>query len=100
MTVRDSTEVDIAAIAAIYRHHVLTGLASFEEVPPEASEMARRRQGVVEAGMPWLVATDADGAGDRAEGLPGSATVWSIRTQIDRHPVGRRGFRHAISAMT
>jgi phosphinothricin acetyltransferase len=59
--VRDGTEADIAAIAAIYRHHVLTGLASFEEVPPEAAEMARRRQGVVEAGMPWLVATDAEG---------------------------------------
>lgn len=61
VTVRDSAEADIAAIAAIYRHHVLTGLASFEEVPPEAAEMARRRQGVVEAGMPWLVATDAEG---------------------------------------
>jgi L-amino acid N-acyltransferase YncA len=59
--VRDSTEGDIAAITAIYRHHVLTGLASFEEFPPEAGEMARRRAGVVEAGMPWLVATDAAG---------------------------------------
>jgi phosphinothricin acetyltransferase len=53
---RHGTEADIAAIAAIYRHHVLTGLASFEEVPREAAEMARRRQGVVEARMPWLVA--------------------------------------------
>ena len=59
--VRDSTEADIAAIATVYRHHVLTGLASFEEIPPDPAEMARRRAGVVEAGMPWLVATDAAG---------------------------------------
>jgi phosphinothricin acetyltransferase len=59
--VRDSSGADIAAIAAVYRHHVLTGLASFEEIPPEPAEMARRRAAVVEAGMPWLVATDAEG---------------------------------------
>lgn len=59
--VRDSSEADIAAIAAVYRHHVLTGLASFEEIPPEPAEMARRRAAVVEAGMPWLVATDTEG---------------------------------------
>lgn len=60
--VRDSSEADIAAIAAVYRHHVLTGLASFEEIPPDPAEMARRRAAVVEVGMPWLVATDAAGA--------------------------------------
>jgi phosphinothricin acetyltransferase len=59
--VRDSAAADIGAIAAIYRHHVLTGLASFEEVPPDAEEMARRRAAVVEGGMPWLVAADAAG---------------------------------------
>lgn len=59
--VRDSTEADIVAIAAIYRHHVLTGLASFEEIPPDPAEMTRRRAGVVEAGMPWLAAADAAG---------------------------------------
>jgi L-amino acid N-acyltransferase YncA len=61
LTVRDSTEADIPAIAAIYRHHVLTGLASFEEVAPEPAEIARRRAAIVEGGMPWLVVEDAAG---------------------------------------
>ncbi|MEK9968633.1 MAG: hypothetical protein VW600_05830, partial [Ferrovibrio sp.] len=40
--IRPSEERDIAAIAAIYGHHVLHGFGSFEEVPPDAAEMARR----------------------------------------------------------
>lgn len=59
--VRDCTEEDLAAIAAIYAHHVLTGLASFEETPPDAAELSRRRQSVLAAGLPWLVACDEDG---------------------------------------
>ena len=34
--VRPSAEADIPAIARIYGHHVLNGLASFEEVAPPA----------------------------------------------------------------
>ena len=40
--IRDAGSDDLAAIAAIYAHHVLTGLASFEEVPPDAAEHRRR----------------------------------------------------------
>ncbi len=58
--VRTSTEADLPAIAAIYAHHVLTGLASFEEVPPEADEMARRRDDILASGLPFLVAEDGD----------------------------------------
>ena len=54
--IRSSNEGDIAAIAAIYRHHVLHGLASFEEVPPEPDEIASRRRGIVARGLPYLVA--------------------------------------------
>jgi len=39
----DATAEHIPAIQTIYAHWVLHGLASFEEVPPEASEMDRRR---------------------------------------------------------
>ena len=42
--IRPSREDDVEAIAAIYRHHVLHGIASFEEVPPEPDEIARRRR--------------------------------------------------------
>ena len=54
--IRSSNDGDIAAIAAIYRHHVLHGLASFEDVPPEPNEIARRRREIVARGLPYLVA--------------------------------------------
>ena len=47
------------AIQAIYAHHVLHGLATFEEVPPDAAEMARRREEIVGRGLPYLVAEEA-----------------------------------------
>jgi L-amino acid N-acyltransferase YncA len=54
--VRPSTTDDLAAIHAIYAHHVTNGLGSFEEVPPGIDEMAERRLAIVERGMPHLVA--------------------------------------------
>jgi L-amino acid N-acyltransferase YncA len=56
VTLRPSTDADVAAAAGIYAHHVRTGLASFELVPPDAEEMARRRRDVVKLGLPYLVA--------------------------------------------
>jgi L-amino acid N-acyltransferase YncA len=53
---RPSQEGDVAAITAIYRYHVLHGLASFEEEPPASDEIARRRREVVARGLPYLVA--------------------------------------------
>lgn len=44
------------AIHAIYAHHVLTGLASFEEEPPPVDELRRRHDDVAGRGLPWLVA--------------------------------------------
>jgi L-amino acid N-acyltransferase YncA len=54
--IRCSREGDVEAIAAIYRHHVLHGLASFEDVPPEQHEIARRRRDILDRGLPYLVA--------------------------------------------
>lgn len=42
-------------VAAIYRHHVLHGLASFEEVPPDEAEIRARFEAVRKAGLPYLV---------------------------------------------
>jgi L-amino acid N-acyltransferase YncA len=56
--IRDATEEDIPSIHRIYAHHVLTGTASFEEVPPTEAEMAARRQNVLRLGLPYLVADD------------------------------------------
>ena len=52
---------DADAVAAIYRPSVEGGLASFEEVAPDAAEMAAR-MGRTLARTPWLVAEDDGGA--------------------------------------
>jgi len=54
--VRPATSDDLPAIQAIYAHHVLHGLASFEEEPPALDEIRRRHQDVTARGLPWLVA--------------------------------------------
>jgi len=53
--IRDSHEQDVGAIQAIYAHHVLQGVASFEEVPPDMDEIRRRRRDVLDRGLPHLV---------------------------------------------
>jgi phosphinothricin acetyltransferase len=55
-TIRESADGDIGRIAAIYRHHVLHGIASFEEEPPEPAELAQRRRAILARGLPYLVA--------------------------------------------
>ena len=58
--IRPSQDNDVSAIAAIYRHHVLHGVASFEEIPPEPDEVARRHREVRCHGLPFLVAERDD----------------------------------------
>ncbi|MFM8799956.1 MAG: N-acetyltransferase family protein [Tagaea sp.] len=60
MIVRASRDADVPRIAAIYAHHVRHGLASFEEIPPDDAEIAKRRLNIVAKGFPYLVA-EADG---------------------------------------
>jgi L-amino acid N-acyltransferase YncA len=56
VAVRDATAADMASITQIYAHHVLLGLATFEETPPALGELLRRREAIVNAGLPYLVA--------------------------------------------
>jgi phosphinothricin acetyltransferase len=56
VVIRPSADTDIPAITAIYGWNVLNGFGTFEEVPPDAAEMARRREGFLARGMPYLVA--------------------------------------------
>jgi L-amino acid N-acyltransferase YncA len=59
--VRDAGPADFAEIAAIYRHFVETGTATFEEVAPDADEMRSRFAAITARGLPYRVA-EADGA--------------------------------------
>jgi phosphinothricin acetyltransferase len=54
--VRPATPEDIEAIHGIYSHHVLKGLASFEEEPPSYAELRRRYDELTRRGLPYLVA--------------------------------------------
>jgi L-amino acid N-acyltransferase YncA len=56
VVIRPSRVGDVAQIAAIYGYHVLHGLASFEEVPPDIDELASRRRDILVHGLPYLVA--------------------------------------------
>jgi phosphinothricin acetyltransferase len=56
LALRSAEDRDVARITEIYAHHVLTGFASFEVVPPDAAEIARRRGDVLARGLPYLVA--------------------------------------------
>ncbi|KJC59110.1 GCN5 family acetyltransferase [Bradyrhizobium sp. LTSPM299] len=60
IVIRDATAAVMADVQRIYAHHVLTGLATFEEVPPTLGEMLGRRDAVLAAGLPYLVA-EVDG---------------------------------------
>jgi phosphinothricin acetyltransferase len=56
VTIRDSRDTDLPAIQRIYAHHVLNGLASFEQIPPDVEELTRRRNEILSHSLPYLVA--------------------------------------------
>jgi L-amino acid N-acyltransferase YncA len=56
VVIRPSRETDVVEITAIYGYHVLHGVASFEEVPPDPDELACRRRDILARGLPYLVA--------------------------------------------
>jgi L-amino acid N-acyltransferase YncA len=58
MLVRPAAPQDLPAIQSIYAHHVLHGLASFEEVAPPLDEIRRRFEAVTGDGLPYLVAEE------------------------------------------
>ena len=97
---RAATPADLAAVTAIYDRAVRHGTASFELAPPDASEMARRRQALVDAGYPYLVA-EIDGviAGYAYAGpyRARPAYRWSVEDSIYVAPrLHRRGVGAAL----
>lgn len=58
MLVRPAAPQDLPAIQSIYAHHVLHGLASFEEEAPPLAEMRRRFEEVTASGLPYLTAEE------------------------------------------
>lgn len=54
--IRSAGAADVAAVTAIYGHHVKHGLGSFETDAPDCPEMERRRGEILRCGLPFLVA--------------------------------------------
>jgi phosphinothricin acetyltransferase len=59
MRVRDAHARDAPALAAIYRPYVEQSAASFEDVAPDAGQLASRMRGTPR--LPWLAAEDDAG---------------------------------------
>lgn len=77
---RDATSSDVPTIHAIYAHHVLTGTATFEEVPPTLDTMQGRWTSISQAGYPYIVAVRQNGSGE--EDILGYAYASPLRTRI------------------
>jgi L-amino acid N-acyltransferase YncA len=101
LLVRPSRDADIAAIAAIYGHHVLHGVASFEEVPPTVEEMARRRGDILARGFPYLVAERPGGPPNGPDGggkVVGYCYAGPYRARVI-DDVTRQGYRQMIAVI-
>lgn len=79
--IRAATLDDAAAVAAIYAPYVLADTATFEVVPPDTAEMARRMQALTSAGYPYLVV-------EQAGALLGYGYVGPYHTRV--------GFRNTV----
>jgi L-amino acid N-acyltransferase YncA len=64
LLIRDASDEDAAAIAAIYAHHVLHGTATYDIEPPSTEEILAKLRHINAAGWPFLVANvDGEVAG-------------------------------------
>ena len=118
--VREATEADAAACAAIYAPYVRDSAITFELDPPGAEEMARRIANAARAHA-WLVLEDATQAVGYAYGgvfNPRPAYRWacevSVYLELGRRRTGggralyealftrlaTRGYRMAVAGMT
>jgi L-amino acid N-acyltransferase YncA len=59
MQIRACALADLEAVQSIYAHHVRTGLATFEEIPPPVDEMVCRFEALVAEQFPFIVASTA-----------------------------------------
>ena len=97
--VRPSTEDDVAAMLAIYAHHVQRGLGAFDVEPLHADDIKRRRKNMIKRRLPHLAAEHAGVVVGYAYAVPfrkRPAYRYAVKHSIYVHPdhlhsgVGRR----------
>ena len=88
------------AIHSIYAHHVLHGLATFEEEPPSVEELERRFRDVTGRGLPYVIAEVGGviaGYGYCAPYRPRSAYRYTLEDSIYvRHDMTGRGVGRSL----
>jgi len=98
--IRPAAAADAAAIAAIYRPYVEDSRISFEELAPDAAEIARRMAGDKPGLYPWLVAEEDGGLLGYAASSPfrsRPAYRWIVETGIYLDPAAQgRGVGRAL----
>ncbi|MDP6406402.1 MAG: N-acetyltransferase family protein [Alphaproteobacteria bacterium] len=99
-TIRDAGEDDLVRVQAIYAHHVLNGLASFELEAPDLAEIRRRFRATGAAGFPFLVAElggDVVGFAYAGPYRPRPAYRYSVENSVYVAPEAlRRGVSRAL----
>jgi len=107
--IRDVTDADMTAVQAIYAHHVLHGLASFEIKPPDLVEMIRRRDVILGGGYPYRVAVvdgEVVGYAYASQFRPRPAYAHSVEDSVyvadgaHRRGIGRRLLADLIEKCT
>lgn len=100
LTIRPAGATDLAVLREIYAGHVLTGAASFEEVPPDLAEFERRWRAIADLGLPYLVASEGDallGYAYASAYRPRSAYRFTVEDSIYLDPKAMgRGIGHKL----
>ncbi|MES2364125.1 MAG: N-acetyltransferase family protein [Pseudomonadota bacterium] len=100
--IRPSRDQDIAAITAIYAHHVLHSTGTFETEAPGVADMTARRADVLSKGLPYLVAEQDGKVAGFAYGnwfKPRPAYRYSVEDSIYLAPdAHRKGLGRALLA--
>jgi phosphinothricin acetyltransferase len=98
--IRLATAEDAPAIASIYAPYVIDTFISFEEVAPDAEEMARRVAGSVQGLYPWLIAENEGCVVGYASSSPfrsRPAYRWTVETGVYLAPEAQgRGLGRAL----
>jgi len=106
---RTASGDDMVRIQEIYAHHVLRGLASFEEVAPDVNEITRRFHEVTAEDLPYVVAELDDSVQGYAYAAPyrnRTAYRYSVENSIYVDPgsvgkgIGRLLLAHIIEQCT
>ena len=83
--VRSSTEADVAAMVAIYSHHVGQGLGTFDPEPLQDDDIKRRRKNMMKRRLPHLVAEQ-----------DGQILGYAYAVPFRKRPAYRHTVKHSI----